>query len=67
MELVVTPWGMPRRWRRPSAVWLGGEVAYRGNRCGETWAARWVDLNRATFPLKVSEQLVRTPAFMPSR
>lgn len=23
VELVVTPWGMPRRWRRQPAVWLG--------------------------------------------
>jgi len=54
VELVVTPWGMPRRWRRPPAVWLGlGEwvrwqVNYRFvGSCGGDWSYRLDTLNLA--------------------
>jgi hypothetical protein len=54
VELMVTPWGMPRRWRRPPAVWLGlGEwvrwqVNYRFvGSCGGDWSYRLDTLNLA--------------------
>ena len=60
VELVVTPWGMPRRWRRPPAVWLGpGEwvrwqVNYRFvGSCRGDWSYRLDTLNLAYGPTAV--------------
>lgn len=62
VELVVTPWGMPRRWRRPPAVWLErGEwvrwqVNYRFSwpaSRGGAWSYRLDALNLAYGPAAV--------------
>ncbi|MEV5764536.1 hypothetical protein AB0L34_08175 [Micromonospora sp. NPDC052213] len=62
VELAVTPWGMPRRWRRPPAVWLRrGEwvrwqINYRFSwpmARGGAWSYRMDTLNLAYGPTTV--------------
>ncbi|WP_326797038.1 hypothetical protein [Streptomyces sp. NBC_01808] len=57
VELVVTPFGMPRRWRRPPAVrlargeWLRWQVNYRfAGTHGDEWTYRLDTLNIAYGP-----------------
>jgi hypothetical protein len=56
VELVVSPWGRPRRWRRPPAVWLRpGEwvrwqVNYRFSSRLREWTYRLDTLNLAYGP-----------------
>lgn len=59
VKLVVTPWGKPRRWRRPTAVWLDHgtwvrwQVNYRFSwpaSRGGAWSYRLDTLNLAYGP-----------------
>lgn len=56
VQLVVSPWGQPRRWRRPPAVWLRpGEwvrwqVNYRFSSRLREWTYRLDTLNLAYGP-----------------
>ncbi len=69
VELAVTPWSMPRRWRRPPAVWLQrGEwvrwqVNYRFSwpaARGGAWSYRLDTLNVAYGPT-AADVFTRTP------
>jgi hypothetical protein len=58
VQCPVTPWGMPRRWRRPPAVrlapgeWLRWQVNYRfAGSCGGDWSYRLDTLNVAHGPV----------------
>lgn len=58
VELVVSPFGMPRRWRRPPAVrlargqWVRWQVNYRfAASCGGAWTYRLDTLNLAHGPV----------------
>ncbi|MEV8510684.1 hypothetical protein [Dactylosporangium sp. NPDC051484] len=62
VEMRVTPSGMPRRWRRPPAVWLAGgewvrwQVNYRFSwplAAGGAWSYRLDTLNVAYAPTSV--------------
>ncbi|NXY94777.1 hypothetical protein HYE82_10305 [Streptomyces sp. BR123] len=57
VQLTVTPFGMPRRWRRPPAVrlargeWLRWQVNYRfAGTCSGDWTYRLDTLNIANGP-----------------
>ncbi|HYI15499.1 MAG TPA: hypothetical protein VEX37_08915 [Thermomicrobiales bacterium] len=58
VQCPVTPWGMPRRWRRPPAVrlalggWLRWQVNYRfAGSCGGDWSYRLDTVNVAHGPV----------------
>ncbi|MFC5925507.1 hypothetical protein [Micromonospora vulcania] len=58
VELVVTPFGMPRRYRRPPAVllrrgeWVRWQINYRFvGSCGGDWSYRLDTLNLAYGPV----------------
>ncbi|MFF2197849.1 hypothetical protein [Streptomyces sp. NPDC058157] len=59
VQLVATPFGMPRRWRRPPAVrlargeWLRWQINYRFARlCGGEWTYRLDTLNIVHGPAR---------------
>jgi hypothetical protein len=68
VRLTVTPFGMPRRWRRPPAVrlsggeWLRWQVNYRFSGTGGDWTYRLETMNVAYGPV-TADIFLGTPSY----